>query len=186
MSSLKLTEDKRKFTRQPTSLSCQIDAQFSAVQSTVDISRGGSRIYSDERLPVGSTLQLKFFVPGNDSLNCEVKVAWLRETTTDSPAKYEVGLQFLEISEASLNTLLNLPDSTSFTHQGSHFHSVSIREVVQQALLTGYLTIEAEERLRELLRTKYDSEDLCAFFTLQKATSEGFVSQESRLKQYPE
>lgn len=57
---------------------------------------------------------------------------------------------------------------------------VLIRDVVQQAITTGYLTISAEERLRELLLTKYDLEDLKAFMTLQQAAIAGKVRQESR------
>ncbi len=55
-----------------------------------------------------------------------------------------------------------------------------IREVVQQALMTGLLTIEAENQLRQLLATKYDKEDLRAFMTLQSAAMSGSVKQESR------
>ena len=55
-----------------------------------------------------------------------------------------------------------------------------IREVVKQALKTGYLTIEAEEKLRKMLRNKYDLEDLEAFINLQQATMLGMVKQESR------
>ena len=57
---------------------------------------------------------------------------------------------------------------------------VLIRDVVQQAFSTGYLTVEAEERLRQLLTTKYGSEDLKAFMALQQATMDGRVKQESR------
>lgn len=55
-----------------------------------------------------------------------------------------------------------------------------IREIVQQALVTGYLTVEAENQLRLLLRTKYDLADLKAFMKLQSAAFEGLVRQESR------
>lgn len=56
-----------------------------------------------------------------------------------------------------------------------------IGQIVQQALTTGYLTLEAEERLRLLLQqTKYDIEDFNAFMTLQKEAMEGRVKQESR------
>ncbi len=54
-----------------------------------------------------------------------------------------------------------------------------IRDVVQQTLTTGYLSVEAEERLRQLLKTKYDKDDLKAFMMLQKAAMDGFVKQES-------
>ncbi len=55
-----------------------------------------------------------------------------------------------------------------------------IREIVEQALTTGYLTLEAEEKLRMMLRHKYELEDLEAFIDLQQATMLGMVKQESR------
>lgn len=55
-----------------------------------------------------------------------------------------------------------------------------IREVVQHALSTGYLTVEAEEQLRHLLQKKYDLDDLDAFVNLQQAAMSGLVKQESR------
>lgn len=55
-----------------------------------------------------------------------------------------------------------------------------IRDVVQKALATGYLTVEAENQLRQLLTTRYDLEDFNAFMTLQEAGMTGKVKQESR------
>ncbi|PPS46065.1 hypothetical protein [Chroococcidiopsis sp. TS-821] len=55
-----------------------------------------------------------------------------------------------------------------------------IRELVQKTLKTGYLTIETEEQLRQLLTTRYDLEDLNAFMALQEAAMAGKVKQESR------
>lgn len=55
-----------------------------------------------------------------------------------------------------------------------------IREVVEQALNTGYLTVEAEEKLRIMLRRKYEREDFEAFISLQQAAMLGQVKQESR------
>jgi anti-anti-sigma factor len=55
-----------------------------------------------------------------------------------------------------------------------------IRYIVEQALSTGYLTIEAENQLRQLLTTRYNLEDFNAFMKLQEATIKGEVKQESR------
>lgn len=55
-----------------------------------------------------------------------------------------------------------------------------INDLVQKTLKTGYLTLEAEEQLRQLLTTDYDLEDLNAFVTLQEAAMTGQVKQESR------
>ncbi|NET56141.1 MAG: hypothetical protein F6K47_08185 [Symploca sp. SIO2E6] len=57
---------------------------------------------------------------------------------------------------------------------------ILIREIVHQALTTGYLSLEAEDQLRQLLQTKYASEDLRAFMELQLAAMAGLVKQESR------
>jgi hypothetical protein len=56
-----------------------------------------------------------------------------------------------------------------------------IRDVVQTALTTGYLSLEAETQLRNLLQTtKYSSPDLWAFHQLQIAAMTGKVTQQSR------
>lgn len=55
-----------------------------------------------------------------------------------------------------------------------------IRDVVREAFAAGYLTVEAEEQLRQLLRTKYDAKDFRAFMTLQHAVASGIIRQESR------
>ena len=55
-----------------------------------------------------------------------------------------------------------------------------IREVVKQALKTGYLTLEAEDNLRFMLQNKYEMEDFEAFIQLQQAAMMGEVRQESR------
>ncbi|WP_016951000.1 hypothetical protein [Anabaena sp. PCC 7108] len=57
-----------------------------------------------------------------------------------------------------------------------------ILDVVQTALTTGYLTVEAENQLRQLLTTQYNLEDFNAFMTLQEAAMTGKIKQESREK----
>jgi len=54
-----------------------------------------------------------------------------------------------------------------------------IRELVQQAINTGYLDVKAEEQLRQLLSTKYDLDDLRIFMKLQLAAMNGEVKLES-------
>jgi hypothetical protein len=61
---------------------------------------------------------------------------------------------------------------------------IRIREVVQQALDTGYLNLEAEEQLRQLLGTKYDIEDLKTFMKLQLAAMNGEVTLESHKRRF--
>ncbi|MEC4988779.1 MAG: hypothetical protein SAJ37_08535 [Oscillatoria sp. PMC 1068.18] len=55
-----------------------------------------------------------------------------------------------------------------------------MNKIVKQAINSGFLSIEAENQLRQLLRNKYDWEDFTAFMTLQAEAMEGRVEQESR------
>ncbi|RAQ47773.1 hypothetical protein B9S53_03670 [Arthrospira sp. O9.13F] len=56
-----------------------------------------------------------------------------------------------------------------------------IQDVVQQAIATGYLTLEAENQLRYILQnSQYDAIELNAFANLQVAAMSGKVRQESR------
>ncbi|MDY7016286.1 MAG: hypothetical protein SVX43_22350 [Cyanobacteriota bacterium] len=59
---------------------------------------------------------------------------------------------------------------------------VSIRTIVREALEKNFLSVAAEEQLRQCLRSKqYTLEDLRAFWTLQNAAMSGVVKQESRI-----
>jgi len=60
-----------------------------------------------------------------------------------------------------------------------------IRDVVAQALSTGFLTLEAENQLRTLLSKEYGRDDLQAFMSLQSAAMTGNVLQESRSARLP-
>ncbi|MDL5052071.1 hypothetical protein QQ056_00580 [Oscillatoria laete-virens NRMC-F 0139] len=65
-------------------------------------------------------------------------------------------------------------------HASLTLSMVRIRDVVQVALSSGYLTFKAEAQLRQLLSTRHDSDDLKVFINLQKAASVGHVKQQSR------
>jgi hypothetical protein len=55
-----------------------------------------------------------------------------------------------------------------------------IRDIVEQSLIVGYLSLDAEEKLRTNLSHKYDVEDFRAFMQLQFAIMNGQVRQEAR------
>ncbi|OUL33673.1 hypothetical protein [Nostoc sp. 106C] len=55
-----------------------------------------------------------------------------------------------------------------------------MKEIVQQALNTGYLSVTAQNQIRLLLQSDYDSEDLDAYIILQRAVVAGDVKQEPR------
>lgn len=55
-----------------------------------------------------------------------------------------------------------------------------MHEIIQEALTSGYLRIEAENKLRQLLKTNCQPDDINAFMRLQRETMEGNVRQEAR------
>jgi hypothetical protein len=55
-----------------------------------------------------------------------------------------------------------------------------IRDIVHQIIDSGYLSLETEEQLRQLLQSKYDLQDFRAFIELQNVAMKGLVRQESR------
>ena len=56
----------------------------------------------------------------------------------------------------------------------------TIREIVHQVLQSGYLTVEIEEKVRQLFTIQYELEDIEALTRLQQATISGQVRQQSR------
>ena len=58
---------------------------------------------------------------------------------------------------------------------------IRVRDVVKEVMSTGYLSLNMENQLRQMLQTThYDSEDVHAFANLQLAAMSGKVKQESR------
>lgn len=54
-----------------------------------------------------------------------------------------------------------------------------ICEVVQQVMKTGYLTVQAEAQMRQLLKTQCDLQDFNALMALREALKSGCVKSET-------
>lgn len=57
---------------------------------------------------------------------------------------------------------------------------IVIKEIVKQALATGYLSVKDQNQIHILLQTNYDSEDIDALIILQRSVIAGKIQQESR------
>lgn len=78
-------------------------------RQVVDIGLGGARVYSDEDIPVGTRFDIELFLPDGHSLSCLAEVMWVRALLEpDAPAKYDVGLGFLDVPQNDLATLRDL------------------------------------------------------------------------------
>lgn len=64
------------------------------------MSLGGMRVYSDEDFGIGSRLEIDLLTAdGDEFVTCLTQVMWIRPLDADAPARFDVGLRFLEIPE---------------------------------------------------------------------------------------
>lgn len=83
----------------------------------IDVSLGGVRIYSDEKLKVGELLKMEFFTKDSPPVTYTAEVVWIEpievtETTEagvgSAPARFDVGLKFLQLEPNALKALLSV------------------------------------------------------------------------------
>jgi hypothetical protein len=74
-------------------------------QRVSNLSLGGVRIFSDERLDLGQELDLEFFLPNGSVLEAKSRVIWLKELPPGSKGVYDVGLEFAALSKKARREL---------------------------------------------------------------------------------
>ena len=72
---------------------------------TVNVSMGGARVFSDDRMKVGSKLNLELLPDPDTSVQVLARVAWIDELENGAPARYDVGLEFLDVPEEMVSRL---------------------------------------------------------------------------------
>jgi Tfp pilus assembly protein PilZ len=70
---------------------------FTKRQAT-DVSLGGVRVYADEAPEVGDRLALELFLPDSSEAACVVEVVWIEPLPEGAPARFDVGVKYVEIS----------------------------------------------------------------------------------------
>ncbi|MCC6746300.1 MAG: TIGR02266 family protein [Deltaproteobacteria bacterium] len=88
--------DTRRFRRVPVVMEVHYRTTGSFLISySMNLSKGGLFLETADLLPSGSTLRLRFTVPGtNHPFETEAKVMWLREGTSDDGLPSGLGVQF--------------------------------------------------------------------------------------------
>lgn len=101
-------QNRRQYPRLNAPIYCR-PARFTSPRTPlVNIGLGGIRVYSDKTFKVGERLETELFLPDNRSMTCNVKVVWLNQLDDKSSAKYDVGLQFLEVEGDDLRRLADI------------------------------------------------------------------------------
>jgi hypothetical protein len=106
--------NRRQFPRVNVSVFCRpIGKPLFGRRRATDMSLGGVRLYADEAAQAGDHLALELFLPGGRQVECSVEVVWVEELPAGSPARFDVGLKYIEIDpeiRALLLTVLAKPD----------------------------------------------------------------------------
>ena len=104
---LRAVSDRRRYPRIQADVVCWPAgaAVFHHRRNTQDISLGGMRVYSDERFRVGSRLAIEVLLSPQETLQCWVDVVWLQELDGGAPARFDVGLKFIDMAPADVSRL---------------------------------------------------------------------------------
>lgn len=81
-----------------------------APRQVKDISLGGLRAYSDEKHKIGARLELELFFPDGGSAVCIAEVVWAEQLQNDAPARYEMGLCFVQVEPEDLERIGKLTE----------------------------------------------------------------------------
>jgi hypothetical protein len=103
-------EERRKYRRIRAPLYCRpAGMEFLARQrQPIDISLGGVRIFSDDRLKIGELLKLEFFLDGASPATYTAQVVWIEPLEAGAPARFDVGLKFLQLEPEALKMLVGV------------------------------------------------------------------------------
>jgi PilZ domain len=71
----------------------------------VDVSLGGVRIYSDDELRIGELLKMEFFLADIPPVTYTAEVVWIERLPGDAPARFDVGLKFIQLEPDALQLL---------------------------------------------------------------------------------
>jgi hypothetical protein len=72
---------------------------------TVNMSIGGARVYSDDRMKLGRKVHLELLAGPDSTVQVLARVVWIDELGAGEPARYDVGLEFLDVPEEMTSRL---------------------------------------------------------------------------------
>ena len=100
-----MNTERRRYQRVTIPVFYRIPEHSAARRQVQNLSLGGVRIYSDEDLDIGQTLELEFFLPNGITIGAAAKVVWIKKQQPGSEWLYDVGMEFIRLSEVALMEL---------------------------------------------------------------------------------
>ncbi len=106
------SKERRRFPRLKAPVFCRPAGilRFHNQGSAVDVSLGGARVFSDEPSKQGAHFELELLLPDGNTIVCKAVVAWIEELPAGSPAVYDLGLQFTDVSDEDKAKLASVLD----------------------------------------------------------------------------
>jgi len=74
-------------------------------RSSVNVGLGGMRVYSDEQMTVGDTVELELLLAEDVTARCWARIAWVERLDSAEPARFDVGLEFTDMADADRRLL---------------------------------------------------------------------------------
>ena len=100
--------NRRKYPRFKAPICYRSASFFAPRKPLINIGLGGIRIYSNDKLKIGKRLEIELLLPEDDILEFTAKVVWQQELSSDENARYDVGLQFLDVPAEKLDHLSHI------------------------------------------------------------------------------
>lgn len=97
--------DRRIYPRLKVPMLWRSPGLIAKLSRTVNVSMGGARVFSDDRMKVGSKLNLELMPEPETSVQVMARVAWIDELGEGAPARFDVGLEFLDVPEEMVSRL---------------------------------------------------------------------------------
>jgi PilZ domain len=63
------------------------------------------RVYSDEELPVGESLELELLLVDDTTVRCWARVAWVEKLQVSEAARFDIGLEFTDMADTDRRLL---------------------------------------------------------------------------------
>jgi hypothetical protein len=149
--------NRRKYKRIPAPIHCRPAGEdfFAQHLEPVDISLGGLRTYSDEEYRVGAFVRLDIFVSGVVPVTLSAEVMWIKTLGKGAPARFDVGLAFVDLGPDVLDVLqpLFLPTERSERAPGSKVASRPASDARALLARIPMILVDADR----LLATKLDA-----------------------------
>lgn len=105
-----MTTERRHFRRLSAPVFWRVSG-FRGARRPVDVSIGGMRMYCDDALEIGKMLELELLAPDDEPIEFLARVVWVDTLPEDAPARYDVGLAFVELPDGARRHLAKLLSS---------------------------------------------------------------------------